>query len=400
MTTHTEVRQYPFGEPVRLDPHPMAAKLLREEPISRILLPFGGEAWLVTRYADVRSVLSDARFSRAATVGRTDVPRVRETPALPNIPTSMDPPELTRLRKLTMTAFTARRVQELRPRAERIVEDMLTAMTAAGSPADLVEALALPVPVTIICEMLGVPAEHQHRFRDFSDAIMSTTAVSDEERVAAYLAVAEYLTEQIAERRAHPSDDLLGALVAARDNKDRLSEDELITLGITLLVAGHETTANQIANFVYVLLTTDGAWTRLHDDPDLVPDAIEELLRHTQLSNGGAFARIATEDVELSGVRIRAGETVFVDLQTANRDESVFPDPETLDLARHHNSHLTFGHGFHHCVGAQLARLELQVTLTALLRRFPDLRLAVPAEDVEWKTGMLLRGPRALPVAW
>ncbi|MEV6102285.1 cytochrome P450 [Nocardia sp. NPDC051981] len=399
MTTPTEVRHYPFGDPVRLDPHPTALKLLREEPISRVRLPYGGEAWLVTRYADVRSVLSDPRFGRAATVGREDVPRVRETPAMPNIPTSMDPPELTRLRKLTMTAFTTRRVQELRPRTEEIVDDLLTAMAAAGSPADLVEALALPVPVTVICEMLGVPPQDQHRFRDFSDAIMSTTAVPDEERVAALAAVAEYLTEQIAERRAHPSDDLLGALVAARDNDDRLSEDELITLGLTLLVAGHETTANQIANFVYVLLTA-GEWKRLRADPDLVPAAIEELLRYIQLGNGGAFPRIAVEDVELSGTLIRAGEAVFVDLAIANRDETVFPDPDTMDLTRHHNSHLAFGHGFHHCVGAQLARLELHVTLTALLRRFPNLHLAVPADEVEWKTGMLLRGPKALPVAW
>ncbi|MET8428585.1 cytochrome P450 [Nocardia sp. NPDC004860] len=399
MSTPTEVRHYPFGDPVRLDPHPTALKLLREEPISRVRLPYGGEAWLVTRYADVRSVLSDPRFGRAATVGREDVPRVRETPAMPNIPTSMDPPELTRLRKLTMTAFTTRRVQELRPRTEEIVEDMLTAMAAAGSPADLVEALALPVPVTVICEMLGVPPQDQHRFRDFSDAIMSTTAVPDEERVAALAAVAEYLTEQIAERRAHPTDDLLGALVAARDNDDRLSEDELITLGLTLLVAGHETTANQIANFVYVLLTA-GEWDRLRADPDLVPAAVEELLRYIQLGNGGAFPRIAVEDVELSGTLIRAGEAVFVDLAIANRDETVFPDPDTMDLTRHHNSHLAFGHGFHHCVGAQLARLELHVTLTALLRRFPNLRLAVPADEVEWKTGMLLRGPKALPVVW
>ncbi|MFJ9369516.1 cytochrome P450 [Nocardia sp. NPDC101769] len=399
MSTPTEIRHYPFGDPVRLDPHPTAMKLLREEPISRVQLPYGGEAWLVTRYADVRSVLSDPRFSRAATVGREDVPRVRETPAMPNIPTSMDPPELTRLRKLTMTAFTTRRVQELRPRAEEIVEDMLTAMAAAGSPADLVEALALPVPVTVICEMLGVPPQDQHRFRDFSDAIMSTTAVTDEERVAAFAAVAGYLTEQIAERRARPADDLLGALVAARDNDDRLSEDELITLGLTLLVAGHETTANQIANFVYVLLA-EGEWDRLREDPDLVPAAIEELLRYIQVGNGGAFPRIAVEDVELSGTLIRAGEAVFVDLAIANRDETVFPDPDTMDLTRHHNSHLTFGHGFHHCVGAQLARLELHVTLTALLRRFPNLRLAVPADEVEWKTGMLLRGPKALPVAW
>ncbi|MVU80894.1 cytochrome P450 [Nocardia sp. ET3-3] len=400
MATHTEVRRYPFGDPVRLDPYPQLAQLQREEPISRVRLPFGGEAWLVTRYADVRSVLSDPRFSRGATVGREDVPRVRETPALPNVLTSMDPPELTRVRKLTMTAFTARRVQELRPRAEEIVEELVTAMAESGSSADLVTALALPVPVTVICEMLGVPARDQHRFRDFSDAVMSTTAVSDEERMAAYGAIIGYLTEQVAARRAEPTDDLLGALVAARDNEDRLTEDELVTLGLTLLVAGHETTANQISNFTYALLTNPGAWERLREDPEQVPAAIEELLRYIQLGNGGAFPRIATEDVELSGTLIRAGEAVFVDLQAANRDESAFPDPHTLDLDRHHNSHLAFGHGFHHCIGAQLARLELQVALTALLRRFPTLRLAVPAEQIEWKTGMLLRGPKSLPVAW
>ncbi|MEC3957724.1 cytochrome P450 [Nocardia sp. CDC153] len=399
MTTHTEVRRYPFGDPIRLDPHPLAAKLQREEPISRVRLPFGGEAWLVTRYADVRSVLSDPRFGRAATVGREDVPRVRETPALPNVLTSMDPPELTRVRKLTMTAFTSRRVQELRPRAERLVDELLTAMAESGSPADLVTALALPVPVTVICEMLGVPAQDQHRFREFSDAVMSTTLVSAEERMAAYGSLATYLTEQIAVRRADPTDDLLGALVAARDNEDRLTEDELVTLGITLLVAGHETTANQIANFTYVLLTT-GEWDRLREDPDLVPAAVEELLRYVQLGNGGAFPRIANEDVELSGTLIRAGEALFVDLGAANRDEDAFPDAHTLTLDRHHNSHLAFGHGFHHCVGAQLARLELQVTLTALLRRFPTLHLAVPADEIPWKTGMLLRGPKTLPVAW
>ncbi|GAB0103138.1 cytochrome P450 [Nocardia sp. JMUB6875] len=400
MTIDAGVHRYPFGDPVRLDQHPMAAKLQREEPISRVRLPFGGEAWLVTRYAEVRSVLSDPRFGRAATVGREDVPRVRETPALPNVLTSMDPPELTRVRKLTMTAFTSRRVQELRPRAEQIVDELLTAMADSGSPADLVTALALPVPVTVICEMLGVPARDQHRFREFSDAVMSTTAVTAEERMAAYAELTTYLTEQIAVRRTDPTDDLLGALVAARDNEDRLTEDELITLGITLLVAGHETTANQISNFTYTLLTTPGAWERLRADPELVPTAVEELLRFIQLGNGGAFPRIASEDVEIAGTLVRAGEALFVDLQAANRDESVFEDPHALTLDRHHNSHLAFGHGFHHCIGAQLARLELQVALTALLRRFPNLRLAVPADEVPWKSGMLLRGPKSLPAAW
>lgn len=400
MTIDTGVHRYPFGDPVRLDQHPMAVKLQREEPISRVRLPFGGEAWLVTRYADVRAVLSDPRFGRAETVGREDVPRVRETPALPNVLTSMDPPELTRVRKLTMTAFTSRRVQELRPRTEEIVEELLAAMAASGSPADLVTALALPVPVTVICEMLGVPPQDQQRFREFSDAVMSTTAVTAEERMAAYAELTTYLTEQIAVRRTDPTDDLLGALVSARDNEDRLTEDELITLGITLLVAGHETTANQISNFTYTLLTTPGAWERLREDPELVPTAVEELLRFIQLGNGGAFPRIASEDVEIAGTLVRKGEALFVDLQAANRDDSVFENPHTLTLDRHHNSHLAFGHGFHHCIGAQLARLELQVALTALLRRFPNLRLAIPADEVPWKSGMLLRGPKSLPVAW
>lgn len=398
--TPTEVRGFPFGEPVRLDPHPLLAKLQREEPVSRIRLPYGGEGWLVTRYEDVKTVLADPRFSRAAAVDREDIPRITPETARPDSLLSMDAPEHTRLRKLVMSAFTKSRVQRLRPHVREIVDTLLTEMENSGPPADLVAALALPLPVTVICEMLGIPPEDQHRFREFSDTILSTTAATREQIAAARAGLEAYLAEQVALRRADPTDDLLGALVAARDNDDRLNERELVNLGMGLLVAGHETTANQIGNFTYTLLTTPGQWDHLRNHPDLIPTAVEELLRYVQLGSGGSAPRIATEDLELSGTRIRAGEAVFVHSQTANRDESVFDDAETLDLAREKNPHLAFGHGFHHCVGAQLARLELQVALDALLHRFPHLDLAIPAEDIPWKTGMLVRGPKALPVTW
>lgn len=400
MTVKTEVRRFPFGEPVRLDMDPLFARLRRDEPVSRVELPYGGEGWLVTRYEDVKLVLADPRFSRAVTVDREDVPRATPAPARADSLLSMDPPEHSRLRKLVAKAFTARRVQELRPRTREIVDTALDTLESAGAPADLVRNFALPVPVTVICEMLGVPPRDQHRFRDFSDAILSTTAYTREQIEAARDSLEGYLAELVAERRQRPTDDLLGALVTARDEEDRLSERELVNLGVGILIAGHETTANQIANFVYLLLTQREYWEMLRADPGLVPGAVEELLRFVQLGSGGGQPRVATEDVVLSGVTVRAGDAVFVNTQAANRDESVFDDPEQLDLTRQRNPHVAFGYGAHHCLGAQLARVELQVALEAVMRRFPGLRLAVPEAEIPWKKGLLVRGPEELLVAW
>ncbi|BCK59324.1 cytochrome P450 [Nocardia wallacei] len=400
MTVPTEVRRYPFGEPVRLDMNPLMTKLQREEPVARIRLPYGGEGWLVTRYEDARLVLADRRFSRAAAADREDVPRTTPVPARSDSLLSMDPPEHTRLRKLVAKAFTGRRVEQLRPRTREIVTERLAALERSGAPADLVQHFALPLPVTVICEMLGVPPRDQHRFRDFSDMMLSTTAYTREQITAGRIGFEEYLAELIGQRRAHPTDDLLGALVAARDNDDRLSEKELVNLGITLLIAGHETTANQIANFVYLLLTERRYWELLQVRPDLLPGAVEELLRFVQLGAGGSSPRIATEDVRLGGVTVRAGEAVFVNTPTANRDETVFDHADELDLTRAHNPHVAFGYGPHHCLGAQLARLELQLAIGALLQHFPTLRLAVPSDEVAWKSGLLVRGPRSLPVTW
>jgi nocardicin N-oxygenase len=229
---------------------------------------------------------------------------------------------------------------------------------------------------------------------------MSTTAHTVEEITRAHGAFFVYLAELIVHRRANPSDDLLTALITVRDNDDRLSEEELLGLILVLLVAGHETTANQIANFTYLLLTDRKRWELLRADPGLIPAAVEELLRWVQLTLGGFSPRFAKEDVEVGGVTVRAGEAVFTHTPSANRDEAVFVNGGVLDLTRDVNPHIAFGYGVHYCVGAQLARMELQEALGAMLQRFPSLRLAVPADEVPWRAGVLTRGPEKLPLSW
>ncbi|GAA1281688.1 cytochrome P450 [Pseudonocardia aurantiaca] len=393
-------RAYPFSDPDRLELDPTYATLLRDEPVSRVRLPYGGEAWLAVRHTDVRTVLGDARFSRAAVVGR-DVPRLRpEIDHLANSILNMDPPEHTRLRKIVARAFTVRRVEELRPRAAELTAQMLAGMRAEGPGADLVEHLSVPLPVTIICELLGVPVEDRTIFRAGADAALSTSAMSPDERAAAMNELFSYMAGLVAQRRAQPTDDLLGALVSARDEGDRLNEGELIGMGVGILVAGHETTMNQIGNIAFTLLTRPDRGDALRGGPAVVAAGVEELLRFIPLGASAGFARIATEDVQLSGVTVRAGEAVMVAVHAANRDPAVFEEATALVLDRATNHHVGFGHGAHHCLGAQLARMELQEAIGGLLREFPDLRLGVPAEDVEWRKGTLARGPLTLPLTW
>jgi nocardicin N-oxygenase len=236
-------------------------------------------------------------------------------------------------------------------------------------------------------------------FREWSDAILSTNAYSPEHVTAAYGQIAGFIAREVARRRTEPGDDLLSALVQARDGEESLTEAELVVFGIVLLVAGYETTANQIANSVYALLTEPERAELLRVHPELLPGAVEELLRVVPLGIV-SMPVVAAADIELGGVLIRAGEPVMVARASANRDEAVFPRPEEIDFERANNPHMAFGHGAHYCLGAQLARMELQVAIASLLNRFPELRLAVPAEEVPWKTGALVRGVRALPVTW
>jgi cytochrome P450 len=364
-----------------------------------VQLPYGEPAWLATRYADVKIVLGDARFSRAAATGR-DQPRIRAHVGPPGNIMSLDPPEHSRLRRLVMAAFTMRRVEVLRARAQEIADGLVDRMIDEGAPGELVEGFALPLPITVICELLGVPVEDRQEFRVWSDAFLSTTRFTPQEVVDNVGQLREYMAGLIADRRRASRDDLISALVIARDQGERLSEDELLSLAEAILVAGHETTASQIPNFVYVLLHNPTHLTALCENPDLVPKAVEELMRWVPLGMGGSTARYALEDVELGGVTVRAGEPVVVALNSANRDESVFGDPDTIDFTRADAPHIGFGYGPHHCLGAPLARMELQVALRTLVTRLPGLRVAGTDADVRWKSGVATRAPEHFPVAW
>jgi nocardicin N-oxygenase len=387
---------FPFAPDHGLELHPVYEELRRERPVLRVELAFGGEGWLATRYHDIKKVLADPRFSRAAAVN-ADVPRLSPAMANEGGLLSMDPPDHSRLRRLVASAFSVRRIASWRPRTENVVAELIAGIRAHGAPADLIDRFCMPLPVTVICEMLGVPAKDRHYFQRVSQVMLSTTAATRTEIEEARLDLEGYLAEHIAHHRAHPQDDLLSDLIEARDEGDRLSEIELVRMGVGILVAGHETTANATANFVYTLITT-GMWERVNDDN--IGPAVEELLRYVSGGNGSGQARIATEDLELGGQLIRRGEAVLVNGASGNRDGEVFDNADDLDLGRESNPHIAFGFGVHHCLGAQLARMELRVGIGALRREFPALDLAISADDVPWRVGTLVRGPRELPVRW
>ncbi len=400
MTIQASSRQvlaYPFGEPDRLLLHPMYAVLRTEQPLARVRMPYGDPAWLITGYHNARALLGDPRLRRDTGL---DEPRMTPQIGFTNL-MSTDPPDHSRLRRLVAKAFTAARVEQLRERTERIADELVDAMVRVGPPADLVNDFAVPLPATVMCELLGVPVADRQRFQRWVEVVVSATSLSAG-KIREYNArLGHYITGLIRQRRTEPSDaDLLGALVRARDDDDRLSEQELVNLVVLLLGVGFETTSTEIPNFAYVLLTEAGVWDHLLAQPQLSPVAVEELTRYVPIISYATFPRYAVEDVSLDGGVVRAGEAVLVHQAAANRDEQVFADPDRLDFTRSPNPHLSFGHGPHHCLGAPLARMELQVALATLLRRLPRLRLATGEEEIPWKRGLSVRGPSALPVTW
>ena len=392
---------FPFPSPPSIfHPAPQLKDLQRSRPVARIQLPDGKTGWLVTRYDDVRQVLTDPRYSRAAATG-PDVPDTGLGQAAADSILSMDPPEHTRLRRLVAGAFTARRVEALRPRAAQIVDELIDHLLTLPQPADLVDNFSLPLPVQVICELLGVPAEDRHVFHEWSDTVLGDISRDPRAVQAAFGELAAYFGRLVAVKRAQPADDLMTALIEARDERDRLSEEELVRLGFTLLIAGHETTANQINMILLTLHEFPEQLERLRADPATIPQAVEELMRFVQLGSvGTGLPRVTTEEVELSGVRIPAGAAVIPAMIIANRDPSITTDPDRLDVSRGQTTHLAFGAGVHHCLGAQLARMELQEALRGLLGRLPELQLAAPVDELTFKDGMIVRSLRALPVRW
>lgn len=393
-------RDYPFSSPYdALNLHPLYRYLRDNEPLSQVRLPHGDPGVLVTRYDDVKAVFSDPRFGRSVPAS-CDQPRV--TPEI--IPLGlmeMDPPDHTRIRRLVARFFTARRAEQQRPAIGQLAGALIDEMIAAGSPADLVECFAARLPIGVICEMLGVPHGDHGEFRRWTEAMNDMSPDADgQQRMEAIIMLANYMKDMVARRRDEPTGDLISELVLARDEEDRLSEDELIFLCLVLLVAGYETTANQISNFLFLLFTHPDQLALLRERPELLPAAVEELLRFTPLSTLAAFPRYAKAEVTLSGGTVCEGQPVLTSTNAANRDPRVFEDPERLDITRPVTSHLGFGAGPHHCLGASLARTELSVSLKLLIERLPGLRLAVDPGDVCWKPTLLLRGPVELPVAW
>jgi len=379
----------PSGCP--FDPPAELARLRAERPLARMTYPDGHVGWLVTSHELNRAVLGDQRFSSRYEILHN--PLGDGSPPMGPAPvgdlTGIDPPEHTRLRRLLVGQFTHRRMRLLADRVEEFARAHLDAMERRGGPADLVEAYGQPIPALMICELLGVPYEDHAMFQRNTMIVMNQDAEMAEKE-AAYAGLMDYLHRLVLAKREKPADDLLSGLT-----ESDLTDEELAGVGTLLLAAGLDTTANMISLGTYALLRHPGQIPALHADPGR---AVEELMRYLTVAHTGA--RTALEDVELGGETIRAGETVTLALQAADRDPARYADPDTLDLTRDALGHVGFGFGIHQCLGQHLARTEMRVAIPALFDRFPTLRLAVPPEEVPMRGAMNIYGVDRLPVTW
>ncbi|KIZ16089.1 cytochrome P450 [Streptomyces natalensis] len=396
----------PHGLPMErnagpFDPPREITRLREARPVSPLVFPDGHEGWLVTGYDAVRQLLADTRFSSRQDIGVLHLPyetpgmpvMTEPSPQVPGLFVAMDPPDHTRLRRKLTGAFTVKRMKQLEERISDIAERQLDEMARLTPPVDLVKEFALPVPSLVICELLGVPYEDRDNFQVNTVKFMAKDVTLDE-KMAAYGAMSAFLAELVTGKRATPGEDILSDL--ARD--EDLTIEELTGIAFLLLLAGHETTANMLGLGTFALLEHPEQLAELRANPDLMPGAVEELMRY--LAVGDIFYRYATEDIELGGETIGKGSTVLISLLAANRDPERFENPDTLDLHRKARGHLSFGHGIHQCLGQQLARIEMRAGFDGLLRRFPTLELAIPADEVKLKTDMNLYGVHELPVTW
>ncbi|WDM17073.1 cytochrome P450 [Streptomyces lavenduligriseus] len=379
------------------DPYGVYGRLREEGPVHRITGTDGLPAWLVTRYDDVRQALADPRLSldkRNATQG--GYRGMSLPPALDANLLNMDPPDHTRIRRMVSKAFTPRRVEALRVPVRRTADRLLDSLSGQDE-VDLIAFYAAPLPIIVICDLLGVPQTRRADFRAWTDALVAPDPTRPERAREAVGGLLSFFTRLIADKRARPADDLLSALIAVRDQEDRLSEDELMSLAFLVLVAGYENTVHLIGNAVAALLAHPEQLAALRADAALLDRAIEELARY----DGPvplAIRRFPTEDIVIGGVTVPAGETVLLSLAAAHRDPRRFPDPDRLDIGRDAGGHLALGHGIHYCLGAPLARMETGIALTGLFDRFPGLSLAVPPHDLRRRPSMRSRGLLALPV--
>jgi cytochrome P450 len=389
------VRSRPF------DPAPELAALREERPLCRLRFPDGHVGWLATGYVVARAILGDERFSVRPLRFPIDEGGFLEAleagaESAGNI-AALDAPAHTRLRRLQTPYFTVRRVSQHRPAIERIVSMRLDAMEAAGPPVDLVETFSLPVAAMAMCELLGVPHSDRARFEQPAAVITDMEGTTPEEKTKAMADYYAYTRSVLERKRRNPSGDLLSELLATGE----LSDEELSGIAMVLFGAGHDTTSTMLSWSTFLLLYDRDRWENLRVQLPRIDGPVEELLRYLTINQLGPFARTALEDVQLGGIVIKQGESVAISLAAANRDASVFADPDRFDLSRDARGQLAFGHGRHMCLGQHLARLEVQIGLSGLMERFPTLRIAVPVEEVELRSGQNhLAGVDRLPVTW
>jgi cytochrome P450 len=389
---------FPFASAHGLDAATVLARLRDNDPVPRVELASGGPAYLATRYDDVRRVFADPVFSRAAAT-RADVPVLSQVSKIPYLMMNMDPPDHTRIRRLVTRAFTSRSVERLRPNVRRICDALVDRMLVTGPPVDFVPAFAYALPAQVISELLGVPAEDRDQLRRWQDAILSISAHSRHVVEAQLAELMGYLRALINRKRSEPADDLVSALITAQDSDDRLSESELLYTVQILIAGGYETTAGLLANSIVVLHRNPEQWELLRDNPDLISGAVDELLRYVPIVWSG-LERVTLSDVTLSGVPVPAGSSVIPLTYSANYDETLTEDAGRLDVTRPPVPHLAFGHGVHRCIGAPLAKVELEIAFQTLFARLPTLRMARAESQLWWKNGLLTVGPIALPVLW
>ncbi|MGX2998526.1 cytochrome P450 [Streptomyces sp. JNUCC 64] len=397
-TTLPPVRFWPALDLTAVDFDPVLAELMREGPVNRIRLPNGeGWAWLVTRYEDVRAVTNDPRFSRAAVMGRQVTRLAPHFIPVPGAVGFADPPDHTRLRRSVAAAFTARGVQRIRAHSQETLDGLVDGLLRDGPPADLTERVFAPFPIAVICELMGVPAEARERMHTWTQLILSSSnGVEVSER--AKDSMVAYFTDLVRAGRNSAEEHVVGLLGAAV-GRGELSEEEAVGLAVLVQIGG-EAVTNNTGQLFYLLLTRPELWRRLREEPGIRSRAIDELIRYIPHRSAVGLSRIALEDVEVRGARIREGDAVYVSYLAANRDPDVFPEPDRVDFDRSPNPHVSFGHGPHYCVGGILAKMEAELMVSTLVDRVPGLRLAVPPEEVPWRKGALIRGPEALPVTW
>lgn len=398
----TETPAFPSTRPGRcpFDPATGYAELRETDGLAKVSTPAGVDAFLISRYDDVRAVLADRRMSsHSAPSGhmepQLDLQREVESGSI----LQNDGAQHTRLRRLLTGEFTVKRVQALRPRIVELIEDHLDAMLASDGPVDLIEAFALPIPSLVICELLGVPYAERDEFQRRS-AILVAVDVDQETADQAFEELGEYVAGLVLAKQAKREDDLLSRLITRSEEQDEpLTVEELVSIAVVLLIAGHETTANMIGLSTLALLRDPDQLDALRNNPELAPSAVEEMLRYLSVIQFGLFRQVQ-EDIPLGDETIKAGEYLIAALAVGNRDERMFPDPDRIDLSRKASKHLAFGFGPHQCLGQQLARVELQEVFSRLYRRIPTLRLAVPFEEIKFKNNTIVYGVTALPVTW